>query len=92
MKSAEKQIPSLCKFHAFDEELLEEFLDETDVDSSSYRSFLGNSQSQRRIVRVSKDSLKITFASKLLEFCEVKTQQRYIFQKETNIAKTELKS
>ena len=31
--SVKKQIPSLCKLPSFNEEIPEEFLDETDVDS-----------------------------------------------------------
>ena len=31
--SVKKQIPSLCKLYSFYEELREEFLDETNVDS-----------------------------------------------------------
>ena len=34
--SVKKQIPSLCKFYSFYEEIPEEFLDEADVDSWLY--------------------------------------------------------
>ena len=68
----------------------EEFLDETDVDSSFYQNFLDISQSHHRIVSVSRGSNKNSFASKLFQFCDLKTQQRYILREEVNISKREL--
>ena len=38
--SVKKQIPSFCKFSSFYEEIPEAFLDETDVDSFFYHTFL----------------------------------------------------
>ena len=38
--SVKKQIPSSCKLYSFYEEIPEEFLDETDVDSYFYTTFL----------------------------------------------------
>ena len=38
--SVEKEIPNLCQFYSFYEEIPEEFLDETDVDSFSTTTFL----------------------------------------------------
>ena len=38
--SVKKQIPSPCKLYSFYEEILEEFLDETDVDSFFTTTFL----------------------------------------------------
>ena len=40
-------------------------------------------------MRVSRGSNKKSFAIKLFQFCNLKTQQRYIFQEEVNISKTE---
>ena len=88
--SVKKQIPSLCKLYSFYEETPEEFLDETDADSYFYHNIFDISQSQHRIVRVSRGSNKKTFAIKLFQFCDLKTQQRYIFQEEMNISKREL--
>ena len=88
--SVKKQIPSLCKLHSFYEEIPEEFLDETDVDSYFYHDTFDNSQSQHRIVQVSRVSNKKSFAIKLFQFCDLKTQQRYILQEEVNISKNEL--
>ena len=85
-----KQIPSLCKLYSFYEEIPEEFLDETDVDSYFYHNIFDNSQSQHRIVRVSRGSNRKSFAIKLFQFCDIKTQQRYILQEEANISKREL--
>ena len=85
--SVKKQIPSLCKLYSFYEEKPEEFLDETDVNSYFYHNIFDNSQSHHRIVRVSRGSNKKSFAKKLLQFCDLKTQQRYILQEEVNISK-----
>ena len=88
--SAKKQIPSLCKLYSFYEEIPEEFLDGTDVDSYFYNKIFDISQSQHRTVRVCRGSNKKSFAIKVFQFCELKTQQRYILQEEVNISKREL--
>ena len=88
--SVKKQIPSLFKLYLFYEEIPEEFLDETDVGSYFYHNIFDTSQSQHRIVRVSRGSNKKSFVIKLFQFCDVKTQQRYIVQEEVNISKREL--
>ena len=56
--SVKKQILSLCKLYSFFEEIPEEFLDETDVDSYFYHNMFDISQSQHRLVRVSRGSTK----------------------------------
>ena len=88
--SVKKQIPRLCKLYSFYEGIPEEFLDETDVDSYFYHKIFDISQSQHRIVRVSRGPNKKSFAIKLFQFCDLKTQQRYILQEEVNISKREL--
>ena len=88
--SVKKPIPSLCKLYSFYEEIPEEFLDETDVDSYFYHNIFDISQSQHRKVRVSRGSNKKSFAIKVFQFCDLKTQQRYILQEEVNISKREL--
>ena len=85
-----KQIPSLCKLYSFYEEIDEEFLDETDVDSYFYHNISDISQSQHRIVRVSRGPNKNSFAIKLFQFCDLKTQRRYMLQEVVNISKREL--
>ena len=87
--SVKKQIPSLCKLYSFYEEIPEEFLDESDVDSYFYHNIFDISQFQRRIVRVSRGSNKKSFSIKLFQFRELKTQLRYILQEEVNISKRE---
>ena len=87
--TVKKQIPSLCKLYSFYEKIPQEFLDKTDVDSYNYNIF-DISYSQHRIVRVSRGSNKKSFAIKLFQFCDIKTQQRYILQEEVNISKSEL--
>ena len=88
--SVKNQIPSLCKLYSIYEEKPEEFLDKTDVDKFFYHNTFSISQSQHEIVRVSGGSNRQSFAIKLFQFCHLKTQQRYILQKEMNISKTEL--
>ena len=88
--SVKKQIPSLCKLYSFYEEIPEEFLDETDGEIYFYHNFFDISQTQHRIVRVSRGSKKKSFAIKLFQFCDLKTQQRYILQEEVNLSKREL--
>ena len=84
--SVKKQIPSLCKLYSFHKKVPEEILDETDVDSCFYQNISDISQSQHRIVRVSRCSNKKSFEIKLFQFCDLKTQQRYIFQDKKNIS------
>ena len=88
--SVKKQIPSLCKLYPIYEELLEEFLDETGVDSYFYHNILDVSQSQHRIVRVSRGSNKNSFAIKLFQFCDLKTPQPYILEEEMKISRREI--
>ena len=88
--SVKKQIPSLCKLFSFYKEIPEEFVDETEVDSYFYYIIFEISQSQHRIVQVSRGSNKKSFAIKFFQFCDLKTQQRYILQEEVNISKGEL--
>ena len=73
--STKKQISTLCKNYSVYEEIPEEFLVETDVDSYGYHNILGTSQSHHRIVRVSKGFNKMSFAFKVFRFCDSKLQQ-----------------
>ena len=90
--STKKQISSLCKLYSVYEELPEEFLDETDVDSYFYHNILDISQSHHRIVRVSKGSNEKSFAFKVFHFCDWKIHQRYFLKKEVSISKKEIES
>ena len=85
--SVKKPTPSLCNFHSFYKGIPEEFFVEIDVDSSFHHKI---SQSQHRIVRISRGSNKNSFAINLYQFCDLKTQQRFILQEEMNISKREL--
>ena len=85
--SVKKQIPSFCKLNSFYEEIPDEFLDETDVESYFYHNIFVISQSQHRIVRLSRGYSKKSFEIKLVQFCDLKAQQRYILQEEVNISK-----
>ena len=90
--STKKQITSLCKLYSVYEEIPEEFLDETDVDSYVYHNILDISQSHNRIVRVSKGSNKKSFAFKVFQFCDSKLQQPFILKEEVSISKKEIES
>ena len=90
--STKNQISSLCKFFSTYEEIPEEFLDETDVDSYFYHNILDISQSHKRIVRVSKGSNKKSFAFKVFQFCDSKLQQRFILKEEVSISTNEIES
>ena len=67
-------------------------MDEPYVDSYFFLNIFDISQSQHRTERVSKGSNEKSFAIKLFQFCDLKTQQRYILQDENNISKRELSS
>ena len=87
-----KQISSLCKFYSVYEEIPEEFLDETDVDSYFCHNILDISRSHNRIVRVSKGSNKKSFAFKVFHFCDSKLQRQFILKEEVSISKKENES
>ena len=87
-----KQIPSLCQLKSFYEEKPEGVLDDTDVDSCFFHNTFDIFQSQHRLVRNSKGSNRKSFVIKLIHFCDVRKQQRYIVQEEVNISKRELSS
>ena len=67
-------------------------MDKTDVDSYFYHNILDNSQSDHRIVRVSKGSNKKSFAFKVFQFRDSKLQQRFILKEEIGISKKEIES
>ena len=85
--SVKKQSPILCKLSSLYEEKPDEFLDATDVDNYFHHNIFDVSLSKHRIVRVSRGSNKKSFAIKLFQFCDLKTQQRYILKEEVNISK-----
>ena len=87
--SVKKQILSLRKLFLY-EDIPEELLDESDVDRYFCHNIFDTSQSQHQLVRVSRGSNKESFAIKLFQFCDLKTQQRYILQEELNISKRKL--
>ena len=90
--STKKQNSSPCKRFSVHEEIPEEFLDETDVDSYFYHNILDISQSHHRKVRVSKGSNKMSFAFKVFHFCESKLQQQFILKEEVSISRKEIES
>ena len=90
--SVKKQIPSFCRLHSYNEEIPKEFLHETDENIYFYHNSLDVSHSQQQIVRVSRGSNKKSFTFKLVPFCDIKIQQRYIIQEHVNIYKRDLNS
>ena len=90
--STKKQISSLCKLYSVYEEIPEEFLNETDVESYFYHNILDISQSHHRIVRVRKGSNKKSFAFEVFHFRDSKLQQRFNLKEEVSIPKKEIKS
>ena len=90
--STRKKVSSLCKLFSVYEEIPEEFLDQTDVDSYIFHNILNISHSHHRIVRVSKRSNKKSFAFKVFQFCDSKLQQRFILKEEVSISKQETES
>ena len=85
-----KQIPSLSELFTFYEEVLENVLDETDVDSCFHHNILDIALIDNRIVRVSEGSTKKTFSFKLFQFCNLKNQQRFILVEEVSVSLKEL--
>ena len=79
----------MCKLYSIYEEIPEEFLDKTDVDSYFSPNILDISQSHHRKVRVSKGSNKKSFAFKVIQFCDSKLQQRFILKEEVSVSKKE---
>ena len=90
--STKKQIASLCNLYSIYEEIPDEFLDETDIDSYLYHNILEISQSHHRIVRLSKGSNKKSLAFKVFHFCYSKLQQRFILKQEVSISIKEIES
>ena len=90
--STKKQISSLCKLYSVYEEIPDEFLEETDVDSYLYHNILDILKSHHRVVRVSKGSNKRSFAFKVFHSCDSKLQQRIILKEEVRISKREIES
>ena len=88
--STKKQNSSLCKLYSIYEEIPEEFLDETPVDSYFYHNILDILQSHHRIVWVSKGSNKKSLAFKVFQFCDSKLQQRFILKEEVSISINEI--
>ena len=90
--STKKQNSSLCKLYSIYEEIPEEFLDETDVNSYFHHNILNILQSHHRIVRVSKESNKKSFAFKVFNFCDSNLQQRVFLKEEVSISTKENES
>ena len=76
---SESKFPVCANFFQF---TMKEILDGTDVDSHFYHNISETFQSQHQRVRTSKGSNKMSFTFKLFLICDLKIQNRYIFQEE----------
>ena len=90
--STKNQISSLYKLFSVYEEIPEEFLDKTDVNSYFDHNILDILQSQHRLVRVSKGSIQKSFAFKVFHFCDSKLQQRFFLKEEICISRKKIES
>ena len=88
--SVKKQILSLSKLYTIYEEVPESFWDETDVDSYFYHNILDIALIDNQIVRVGKGSNNEIFAFKLIQFCNLKNQQRFFHEQEVSVSLKEL--
>ena len=84
--SIRKQIPSLRKLFTTYQEVPENFLDETDIDKNFHHNIFDIALIDKPIVRVSKGSNTKFFASKLIQFCNLKDQQRFIREEEVSVS------
>ena len=90
--SVKKQNPNLGKPYKLYKELPEEFLDETGVDSYFYHNIFDISQSQHRIVRVSRDSKQKIVCHQVVPGLPFEDTSKLNLRKEVNISKRELTS
>ena len=86
------ELPRVCELFSSYEEIPQKTLDGTDLVGNMYHIIFDISQSRHRKVRIAKSSNKMSFASKLFHFCDLKTQQLFILQEELNIPKKEVSS
>ena len=65
-------------------------MDETEVDSYFYHKILDTALIDNRIVQVAIGSKKRMFPFKLLQFCNLKNQRRFILEEEVSVSLKEL--
>ena len=86
--SVKQQLPTLSLLYSIYEDVPEQTLDETDVDSYFYYNILDITKTDNRLVRVSnKGYNKNLFAIKVFKFCDLKAQQRFFLDEEISITK-----
>ena len=85
--SVKQQFLSLSLLYSIYEDVPEQTLDEADVDSYFYHNILDVTKTANRLVRVSKGCNKNLFAIKVLNFCDLKAQQRFFHDEEISITK-----
>ena len=82
--SIKKQIPNLSKLYTIYEEVLESFMDETNVDSYFCQNILDIALINKGIVRVTKCSNKKN-SFKLFPFRNLTNQQGFILEEEVSV-------
>ena len=85
-----KQIPSLGKMYTICGGFSENFLAESAVDGYFYHNILYIALIGDRINWISKCSNKKNFALKLIQFCNLKNQQRFILEEEVSVSSKKL--
>ena len=90
--STKKQFSRLYKLYTVYEEIPEDSLDETDVESYIHHNILDISKSHHRIGRFSKGSNNKSFGFKVFHFCDSKLQQRFNLKEEVSISKKKIES
>lgn len=88
--SLKNQLPALRKLYSIYEEIPEDFLDETDIDSYFFYNFLNVSTVEGRLLRLSRSSNKNSFSFKVFKFDSSKLKQRYLLAQEVTVSKEEL--
>ena len=88
--SLKNKLPALRKLYSIYEEIPENFLDETDIDSYFFYYLLNISTVEGRLLRVSRSSNKNSFTFKVFKFDSSKLKQRYFLAQELTVTKQEV--
>ena len=88
--SSKNQLRALRKLYSIYEEIPEDFLDETDIDSYFFYNLLNISIVEGRLLRVSRSSKTNSFSFKDFKFDSSKLKQRYFHAQEITVTKQEL--
>ena len=84
--SLKNQLPALFTLYNINEEIPENFLDESDIDSYFFYSILNISTVEGRLLRLSRSSNKNLFIFKLFNFDSSKSTQQYLLAEELTVS------